>query len=178
MGGSFLNPTMATGIMDSQYQGRAEIDDTRWYRAAWNYERRGPAAHRDRIGYHDLWPGGQMMSGDPGSPMSLLGNCADNGGEFFEPSIVPNAGTQTTKFIKGTCLDQFSAPIAGAIVQGFVTATDTYVGEVTSRLDGSYDLGTANLASTPHYLVAYKPGAPDLAGTTVNTILPTNIDGT
>lgn len=178
MGGSFLNPTMATGIMDSQYQARAEIEDTRWHRPNWNYERRGPAAHRDRYGWHDLWPGSQMMNGDPGSPMTTFGNCAGSGGEYFEATTVPNSGTQSTKFIKGTCLDGSGNPVAGATIKGYVAATDVFVGSVQSRLDGSYDLGTANLASTAHYVTAYKAGSPDIAGTSVNTLLPTNIDGT
>lgn len=118
------------------------------------------------------------MSGNPSSPMSLLGNCAESGGEIFEPFNCIGGGTQTTKFIKGTCLDGSSAPVSGAVVQGFVTATDAFVGQTETAADGTYAVGTANLASTPHYLVAYKAGSPDIAGTTVNTLLPTNIDGT
>ena len=38
--------------------------------------------------------------------------------------------------------------------------------------------GTDTPAGTQHYLVAYKPGSPDTAGTTVNTLTPTNVDGT
>jgi len=68
--------------------------------------------------------------------------------------------------------------VANAIVQGFVTASDAFVGEVTANEDGTYVLGTEQLKKTPHYIVAYKAGSPDISGTTVNTLLPTNVDGT
>jgi len=69
-------------------------------------------------------------------------------------------------------------PVAGAIVQAFVTATDAFAGEVQGNTDGTYTLGVEQSKATPHYLVAYKVGSPDIAGTTVNTLLPTNVDGT
>ena len=46
-----------------------------------------------------------------------------------------------------------------------------------SRTDGSYDLPT-NFPGVNHYVVAYIAGSPDRAGTTANTLVPTNIDGT
>jgi hypothetical protein len=68
-------------------------------------------------------------------------------------------------------------PVANAIVQGYVTSTDAYVGEVQANNDGTYTLGTETLPGVAHYLVAYKPGSPDIAGTTVNTLTSTNVDG-
>jgi hypothetical protein len=73
--------------------------------------------------------------------------------------------------------DSVGTPVANAIVQGFVTSTDAYVGEVTSGEDGTYTLGTETVAGVAHYLVAYKAGSPDVAGTTVNTLTSTNVDG-
>jgi hypothetical protein len=101
-----------------------------------------------------------------------------NSKDLFEPYSCDGEGTQTKRFIRGTCVDSVDAPIANAIVQGFVTATDAFVGEVTAGEDGTYTLGTETVAGVAHYLVAYKAGSPDVAGTTVNTLTSTNVDGT
>jgi hypothetical protein len=106
------------------------------------------------------------------------------GGTDGDPTVMPyrggyedfscdGPGCQFKNRIKGTCVDSSDVPVASAIVQGFVTATDAYVGEVTANTDGTYELMTEQLTSTAHYLVAYKAGSPDIAGTTVNTLLPT-----
>lgn len=98
--------------------------------------------------------------------------------DLFEPYSCDGEGTQTKRFIKGTVVDASDVAVSGANVQGFITSTDAYVGEVQSRDDGSYDLPTETIAGVQHYLVAYKPGSPDTAGTTVNTLTSTNVDGT
>jgi len=93
-----------------------------------------------------------------------------------EPWYAGNQGCPSRKFIIGRCLDSVSAPVAGAIVQGFETPTDAYIGEVTAGADGNYELSVPSPA-VQHYLVAYRAG-PDIAGTTVNTLTGTNRDGT
>lgn len=173
MGGGFL---LGSVSQDMELTLKPILEDN--YYSRWDYQRRGPSTTWDRQRWRSLWPGSSMMSGDPATPMTLLGNDAMTGGEYFEPPSIMGSGTQTTKFLRGTCLDSGSVAVAGAIVQGFVTATDTFVGEVTSAGDGTYSVGTNNLSSTAHYLVAYKAGSPDIAGTTANTLLPTNVDGT
>ena len=65
--------------------------------------------------------------------------------------------------------DESGNGISGATVQGFLTSNDTFVGETTANSLGGYELGTV-YPSTNHYLVAYKTGSPDVAGTTVNTL--------
>jgi hypothetical protein len=97
---------------------------------------------------------------------------------LYELYSCDGEGTQSRNFLRGTCKDSVAAPVANAIVQGFVTASDAFVGEVTANEDGTYVLGTEQLKTTPHYIVAYKAGSPDISGTTVNTLLPTNVDGT
>jgi hypothetical protein len=98
--------------------------------------------------------------------------------DLFEPYSCDGEGTQSKRFLRGTVQDSVGSPVNGALVQGFVTATDAYVGEVQSNLDGTYVLGTETRPGVAHYLVAYKPGSPDIAGTTVNTLTSTNVDGT
>lgn len=178
MGGSFLSGTAATTpTCDSYYPAKPEIDETARARANWNYNRRGPVATLNPNPWVHLWPRGASMSGDPSSPMDCLGS-GQEGGNYFEPPSCIGNGTQTTRFIKGTCVDASDVAVASAIVQGFITATDVFVGEVTANTDGTYTLPTATVAGVAHYLVAYKAGSPDIAGTTVNTITSTNVDGT
>ena len=87
-------------------------------------------------------------------------------------------GSQSKNFLRGLCVDASDVPVSNAIVQAFVTTTDVFAGEVQAHTDGTYGVGVEQSKVTPHYLVAYKPGSPDIAGTTVNTLLPTNVDGT
>ena len=98
--------------------------------------------------------------------------------DLFEPFSCDGEGTQTLKFIKGLCVDTSDAPLSGVDLHAFRTSDDAFAGyEVQSRTDGSYDLAT-NFPGVNHYVVAYLSGSPDRAGTTVNTLVPANIDGT
>jgi hypothetical protein len=118
------------------------------------------------------------MCGNDGSFASTPNGLDYSGAQGYEPFSCDGGGTQTKNAIRGVTKDNVGTPVANAIVQGFVTATDIFIGEVTSRDDGTYTLMTEQLKTTAHYLVAYKAGSPDIAGTTVNTLLPTNVDGT
>ncbi len=96
---------------------------------------------------------------------------------LFEPFSCDGPGSQSLKFLKGMCVDTSDATLSGVTVQAFRTSDDAFAGyEVQSRTDGSYDLAT-NFPGVNHYVVAYLPGSPDRAGTTVNTLVPANIDG-
>jgi hypothetical protein len=98
--------------------------------------------------------------------------------DLFEPFSCDGEGTQTLKFIKGQTVDPSDVALSGVVIQGFRTSDDSFAGyEVQSRTDGSYDLPT-NFPGVNHYIVAYLAGSPDRAGTTANTLIPTNIDGT
>jgi hypothetical protein len=147
-----------------------------WHEPKWNYQRRAPKCWKDKNQWVSLWSFGCRLS-DPNMealiPISRCMVCPDN----FEPYSRDGEGTQTKNAIRGTTKDSVGATVANAIVQGFVTVTDAFVGEVTSGNDGTYTLMTEQLKTTQHYLVAYKAGSPDIAGTTVNTLLPTNVDG-
>jgi hypothetical protein len=144
----------------------------------WSWQRRSPKTWRDRNQWHSLWSFGcRIGCGDANmdGAASIGNGMADT--DLFEPYSCDGDGNQTKRFIRGIVKDSVDVAVAGALVQGFVTATDAYVGEVQSNLDGTYTLGTETLPGVAHYLVAYKPGSPDVAGTTVNTITSTNVDG-
>ena len=73
-------------------------------------------------------------------------------------------------YIAGVTRDSAGVVIASATVQLFRTFDDSFQGEMVS--DGSGAFSILAPGSGPFYLVAYKAGSPDVAGTTVNTLLP------
>src|SRR5258706_13707919 len=71
--------------------------------------------------------------------------------------------------IAGITKDASGNALGNCMVQIFRTADDSYVSQVTSDANGNYNIPASNLFQ--HYLVAYLAGSPDVAGTTVNTLL-------
>ena len=169
----------ATGGGYSSQPGtlQAAFDESR-HEPRWNWQCRAPKTWKDKNRWYSLWSFGCRVGGGDLEGYGLSGQGSLSSIDLFEPYSCDGEGTQTKRFIKGTVVDASDVAVSGAIVQGFVTSTDTYVGEVQSRTDGSYDLGVETIAGVQHYLVAYKPGSPDTAGTTVNTLTSTNVDGT
>jgi hypothetical protein len=70
--------------------------------------------------------------------------------------------------IVGATMDSASSPLAGCTVQLFRTVDDAFIAETISDGSGNYVLTPT--VSGPFYVVAYKAGSPDVAGTTVNTL--------
>lgn len=137
-----------------------------------------PRTWRDPNRWYGLWSFGCRVAA--GSPIG-----SDGAGwydlsmkDLYEPYSCDGPGSQNLKFIKGLAVDTTDAPLQGVNLQAFRTSDDAFAGyEVQSREDGSYDLAT-NFPGVNHYVVAYIAGSPDRAGTTVNTLVPANIDGT
>ena len=75
-----------------------------------------------------------------------------------------------TKTVTATLLDASGNPLGSCIVQGFTNIDDAFQGQCTSDTAGYYEFCTAR--TDAHYLVCYKAGAPDVAGTSVNTLIP------
>lgn len=61
--------------------------------------------------------------------------------------------------------------LASCAIDLFETGSDLVKGRTVSGADGSFTL--SNPGTGPFYLVAYKTGSPDVAGTTVQTVMPT-----
>lgn len=144
----------------------------------WSWQRRSQKTWRDRNQWVSLWPTARFCGGgDVGGQgyMPVGQGLGDSG--MFEPYSCDGEGTQTKRFIRGTCVDASEVPVANATVQAFRTSDDFYAGEGVSLDDGTYYVGVEQALGVAHYLVAYKPGSPDIAGTTVNTLTPTNVDG-
>ena len=144
----------------------------------WSWQARSPKTRKDPSRWYSLWSFGCRVGyGVPGgsdgaAPRDL------SFPDLFEPYSCDGDGSQSVNFIRGTCKDSGGTAVANAIVQGFRTADDAYLGEVQGNNDGTYSLGVQASKATTCYLVAYKAGSPDIAGTTVNTLTPTNVDGT
>jgi len=78
-------------------------------------------------------------------------------------------GGQQQKKIIGITRDQGGAVLGNCTVHGFVTEKDVFVGQMVSDSGGYFEF-CSQYPATNHYLVAYKAGSPDIAGTTVNTL--------
>lgn len=166
----------ATGGGFANFKGlqtlfREERLDTR---PDWSWQRRSAKTWRDRNRWTSCWSWGCRVGG---GDLEGYGEGDIGTGNGYEPFSCDGEGTQTKRFIRGVTQDSGGSPLANAIVQGFITATDVFVGEVTSGNDGTFTLGTETVAGVQHYLVAYKAGGGDVAGTTVNTLTSTNVDG-
>lgn len=173
--------TMLMGGMDSRMGGfQTTLLDLSWHlragRRSFSYRSRQDSGFGSRNKFVTLWPPSGFMSGDRAEGFCLFGqDMADT--DWWSPNQRAARGNGAQKFIMGSCKDSGGSPVSGAVVQCFLTANDTLVSEVTSNTNGTYEAPTV-YPGAAHYLVAYRPGSPDIAGTTVNTLTGTNRDGT
>lgn len=104
-----------------------------------------------------------------GGAGALLGDDASETGVWGAFELDESGGAQIKKII-GTTRDGSGNPLGSCVVRGFVTATNVFVGQVTSDPAGYFELPTVFTGA--HYLVCYQAGSPDLEGTSVNTLTP------
>ena len=71
--------------------------------------------------------------------------------------------------ISGVTKDSAGSVLGNCVVQLFRTSDDGIVYESTSDANGVFKF--YNASGGPFYIVAYKAGSPDVAGTTVNTLV-------
>jgi len=84
---------------------------------------------------------------------------------------VPLAASDQDFRITGVTKDSTGAALGGCVVDLFRTVDDSVAGRTVSDASGNYTIyATPQLT---HYAVAYKAGSPDVAGTTVNTLVGT-----
>lgn len=79
-------------------------------------------------------------------------------------------GNQIIHTLSGITKDSAGAVLAGCTVDMFRTLDDVLVDRATSDGAGVYTIPVSGPGG-PFYLVAYKAGAPDVAGTSVNTLI-------
>lgn len=93
--------------------------------------------------------------------------------EMMRARGLPALGTRAGKFsltITGVTKDAVGTPLGGCAVYLFDTATNTCQRSTVSDANGAYEF-TVYAPTVPYYVVSYKAGAPDVAGTTVNTLI-------
>jgi hypothetical protein len=96
-----------------------------------------------------------------------------------EPMLVPTVVHQLLPYpptyfrIVGTTKDSTGAVLGNCVVDWFDTPTDVRLGTTTSDANGLFEFRSAGQPPNAYYLVAYKAGSPDVAGTTVNTLVGT-----
>jgi hypothetical protein len=71
--------------------------------------------------------------------------------------------------ISGITLNSSGAALPACSVVLYRTADNSVAGRVTSDASGNYRVDAS--PAVMHYVVAYQPGSPDVAGTTVNTLI-------
>ena len=87
-------------------------------------------------------------------------------------------GSKSSKYIMGLVRDSLGNPLGGAIIKGFRTSDDVEVGiETTANDTGYFEVMCPYSPNDNHYLLGYYPTGP-LAGSTINTLVPTWRDGT
>lgn len=74
-------------------------------------------------------------------------------------------------YISGVTRDLNGNPLGGCTVTLYRTSDNSVAAIVLS--DGSGNFRIASSSSLTHYIVAYLPGSPDVAGTTLNTLVGT-----
>jgi hypothetical protein len=74
--------------------------------------------------------------------------------------------------ISGVTRDNSGAVLGGCVVELYETATDIALFKTTSdATTGAFTFTCARFSPATHYLVAYKAGGTDVAGTSVNTLV-------
>ena len=117
--------------------------------------------------------GGPRSPIQPFLPSSFYGALALDVGILDDPAWImppPKPSGANGRFVfNGFSRDASGGVIAGVTVKCMLTATDTKQSEAVSDGNGLFVVSTAEAGG--HYLIFYKTGTPDIAGTTVNTLL-------
>lgn len=84
--------------------------------------------------------------------------------------IYRSKGVTVNYAIAGVSRDSGGAALAGCVIDLFTTGSDALRDSQVSNASGNFSF--AMPGTGPFYIVAYKAGGTDVAGTTVNTLIP------
>lgn len=117
-----------------------------------------------------LWPSSRFAGGGATSGWSgMLGQDAADmrrwGQELWEGGGVASA----VKYV-GVTQDSAGSTLAGATLTPFLTSNDAVAGPDVVSDAGGYFEACSIYPGVDHYVVAYKPGSPDVAGVSKNNV--------
>jgi hypothetical protein len=116
--------------------------------------------------------GGERTQGKPGGPIPLgYGRSVFMGVAEFSSPLTEAHVKLPNYVVSGITKDSTGTPVANCHVDVFRTLDDVLVGDGNSDANGAYSI-PVNAPDTglKFYAIAYKAGAPDIAGITVNTL--------
>ena len=162
------------GSRDHLFHELTRLHNTRRRRVR-GYQSLSPTAWFDKRKWVSIWPRGSFMGGDSGNMEAFPIGLENNSRPQYDVYQCDGPGTQGLKFIMGNVQDA-SGNAVGGVVLGFRTSDNLFIRQTTVDGNGNYKLGT-QYPNVNHYCIAYSVGSPDRLGTTLNTLVPTNIDG-
>ena len=92
--------------------------------------------------------------------------------ECLAQTMDARPGAWTRYSLSGVSLDSSSNPLGTCVVKVFLTGNDVKQFETVSDASGNWSIDVGANPG-PFYLVEYKTGSPDRAGTSLNTNVPT-----
>ena len=117
-----------------------------------------------------------ILSGTAGSNQHISSGLAVGAPVFLtdpvptNPEALPSRiGGKFRRAVYDVTVDGTSTPLASCVVIIFRTSDDVKIDKQTSSSVGKYEVSVYD--DGPFYVVSYKAGSPDVAGTTVNTIV-------
>lgn len=134
------------------------------------------SASMDELAVGVLPPRESMFTGPwwPRSGFSgdTTGDCglADSLSQSWARPDVDRLGASSRYSIGGVSRDVNGSAVGGVTVKLFSTASDVIVDTIVSDASGAFRLLT-HLYPDTHYVTAYKAGAPDISGCSVNTLI-------
>jgi len=130
-----------------------------------------PANTNQRAAVHGLVyaqqkPKAAPQAAKPSLPWERLGSVT------VKPGVVhPIKLPARIAMISGVTRDSVGSILGSCVVELYETLTDLPLQKVTSdAVTGAFTFTAARYSPTTHYIVAYKAGSPDQAGTTLNTL--------
>ena len=83
--------------------------------------------------------------------------------------VYRSTGVYINRTVTGVTRDSNGIALGNCDLHLILSGTDNIAQELTSDASGNFTFN--NPGSGPFYIVAYKVGTPDIAGTTVNTLV-------
>src|SRR6266581_813857 len=111
-----------------------------------------------------------MPIGSPGSPVFVAG-FGKTPTPMVDTYVPASSGTSSRYLISGVTRDGSGTALGNCMVEIYETVSNIFRGSTVSDAAGNYAVEIVGDRSVTLFAVAYLPGSPDVAGTTVNTLI-------